>query len=297
MKFKSAKRFLSYLGLLGSARKLKTLYESAENKFLQFAFPGGKFITCNSIARVYADFRDDNFRWYYGFNKFLDQEHQAFVDLLKNRNADIVLDIGAHWGIFPALINGDDTINNLPNKIICVEPDPINLPILRKTVSQIKRVKVELVDCAISDRDDLINAHRKGGSCLQTYSAPINDAKNITIKALTLRTMLHELGIKSSSITHIKLDIDGYEPAFIMGNHELLMEIKPLIMAEFWAKGLMRNSDYSLKEYWGHLNEFYNITLIEYPSGCRIDLTSNDLEFLVQKTMNAVANIILEPRI
>jgi len=293
---KHAKRIKGYLlrlGLLTSILKLQAMILGGRKAVLQQVYPAGKFVSCNR-ARVYVDFGDPNFAWYFGTNRFLSQEHQGFSSLLKLRRPNVVLDIGAHWGVFPAMLEADADLPSDVKRVVCIEPDKKNIPTLRKTVSIIRKFKVDIVECAVSDREGFINARRGGGSCLQTYGGDDSNC-NERVRAAPLQKILEELAISDGEVTHIKLDIDGYEPAFFYGAREFLLRNKPYLLIEFWAKGL-RESGYDIKEYWKFLTSIYDIYELEYPGGTCKRMESDRLGYLENKTIDAVVNLLLHPR-
>ena len=84
--------------------------------FLKKVFPKGKFIRKNN-CKIYVDFNDNNSIWYYDHNKFLIQEHEAFKTLTKQKQPNVILDIGAHQGIFPAMLDHDRDIGTKIKKL------------------------------------------------------------------------------------------------------------------------------------------------------------------------------------
>jgi len=248
---------------------------------------------CNS--EVFVNFRDENYRWYFRKNRFLEQEHVAFVECAKLRRPRVIVDIGAHWGIFPAMLDAD--IERFPevSHVICIEPDPKNIPILRKTVSRITRFKVSIIEAAIGEVDSVVSAFRDGGSCLQTYSER-NDAGDLVVPLRRLDSILSDLSVPNEEVTHVKIDIDGYEPSFFYGSREWIRKVKPLILTEYWFKGLAKHPKYHVAEYFLLLQEDHHVVLCNYPDGTYSLLNDSDLEPLNRKTENSVANLLLIPR-
>jgi FkbM family methyltransferase len=288
------KALLNRFGLLGAARSVRSLAHSVQSRALATVYPDGRFVRCNG-AEVYVSFRDPNFRWYFGENKFLEQEHEAFTRLLASRVPGVIIDIGAHWGVFPALLDADQRFAGKIQHVVCIEPDPKNIPQLRKTVSRIKNFPVSIVEAAIGDRDSEIAAFRGGGSCLQTYTAGEEQA-DVVVSVRTLGTILSGLSIEATEVSHIKIDVDGYEPAFFIGNDSLLQRANPLILTEYWAKGLTSNKSYAIADYWRFLFERYLVVLCNYPAGDYTLLKDSDFERLNEVTLAAVANLLLIPK-
>ena len=263
--------------------------------FLKKVFPKGKFIRKNN-CKIYVDFNDNNSIWYYNHNKFLIQEHEAFKTLTKQKQPNVVLDIGAHWGIFPAMLDHDRDIGTKIKKVICIEPDPKNQFVLKKTTSIIKNFGIEICNCAIGSYDGEIISNKSNGTCLQTYDTDIEDKSSKLVKVKTIQTLLDDLEIRPELVTHIKVDIDGYESTFFFGNKDFLLKYKPYIITEYWFGGLSRNKDYDPYHYWNFLNENYEIYICNFPYGNYIKITHKDFEKINALTKNKVCNLLLHPK-
>lgn len=288
-------RLLKGLGLIVLARQMRAALQALENKLLASLFPKGRFLRQNN-AEIFVDFNDPNFRWYLRDNLFLKQEHEAFLKLLELKSPGVIIDIGAHWGIFPAMLDADPRFAGSIKRVICIEPDPQNIRQLRMTASRIKNFPVTIVEAAIGDRDARIPVYRDGGCCLHTYASDENSTSDNTVVVSTLGSILSNLGLGQGEITHIKVDIDGFEPAFFLGNKELLREAQPLLLTEYWAKGLLRNKDYPINEYWSFLCDEYFIYQCNYPAGDYTLLHFDDFTALNVRTTSAVANLLLLPK-
>ena len=168
------KIILKRLRLINIARRILSFTFSVRDYFLVFIFPSGRFVRCND-AEIFVNFKDQNFRWYFGNSLFLKQEYEAFKKLLEIKDPCVVVDIGAHWGIFAAMLDADDRFAKKIKRVICIEPDPKNIPYLKKTVSKIKNFPISIIEAAIGDCDSEISAYRSGGCCLQTYTSTQSD--------------------------------------------------------------------------------------------------------------------------
>jgi FkbM family methyltransferase len=288
------KKILNYLKLINIARKIRAIYFLIRDYFLVLLFPSGRFVRSNG-AEIFVNFKDSNFHWYYEKNLFLSQEHEAFVKLLESKEPCVIVDIGAHWGIFAAMLDADYRFSNKIKRVICIEPDPKNIPQLKKTVSKIKNFPVSIIEAAIGDCDSEIPAYRSGGSCLQTYSS-IESKSDLMVPVRTLNKILSDLSIDFGDVTHIKIDIDGYEPAFFIGNSSFFQFSSPLILTEYWSKGLRSNNQYSINEYWEFLIKNYFVVFCNYPSGDYKLLEKSDFNKINTVTSTSVANLLLIPK-
>jgi len=291
----SAKEVLQKLHLLDLARRVRFKLMNVQASWLQLIYPNGKYIQGPNQCSVYADFKNPNFRWYYGKNLFLEQEHTAFTRLFDLKNPSVVVDIGAHWGVFPAMLEAG--YHKFPSikHVICIEPDPENIPILKKTASKIKNFKVTVIESAIGEIDSEVIAHREGGACLQTYNNHNYDS-SIKVAIKKIETILSQLDVVPDEVTHIKIDIDGYEPSFFFGSQDWLKNVNPFILTEYWAAGLEKHPNYSTLEYFSVLlNQFY-VVKCNYPEGTYSILNIDDLEDLNLQTQTAVVNLLLIPK-
>jgi FkbM family methyltransferase len=291
----SLKTILRSLYLLDFAKRVRSVVWKLQDSWLLRIHPKGSFVRASNRSVVYVDFRNPNYRWYYGSNLFLEQEHLAFLEQLNLKKPGVIVDIGAHWGIFPAMLEADYKRFPSISHVVCIEPDPENIPILRKTISRIKNFKVTIIESAIGESDSTISAYRDGGACLQTYSNRRDDG-DLKVSVRKLETILADIGICSDEVTHIKIDIDGFEPSFFFGSRGWLQRVSPFVMAEYWAKGLEKHPRYSIQDYYRLLQEDYYVLACNYPAGTYSVLGEDDFQRLNQLTQQAVANLLLIPK-
>src|SRR3569832_1832851 len=71
------KNILTKFRLLGFLKQARNVYIQLRTKILCWIYPHGKYVVCNG-GPVFVDFNNENYLWYYGYNKFLQQEHDAF---------------------------------------------------------------------------------------------------------------------------------------------------------------------------------------------------------------------------
>ena len=295
--------FFIKIKLIGLARRMRQIsllrsiwdfYVQMRTLLLRALYHNGKYVRFNG-GLVFIDFYDRNYIWYYKYNEFFRQETEAFRTLLEKRKPKVILDIGAHWGIFPSQLEIDESpLTSTIEKVICIEPDSSNLIKLKKTVEMIKRFKVDIVPFAISDKEDSIPMYKGTASCLHAYKGGASEYA-CTVNAAPLHIILRNMGVQLGDVTHIKLDIDGYEPAFFYGSTEFLKEHKPLLLAEFWARGLI-DAGFDVKEYWEYLHSMYDVTEIVYPTNEYRTLSVGDLGYIREKTLNEITNLLLIPK-
>jgi FkbM family methyltransferase len=287
------RRFVRNSPLLKKALKpLYGLYRQSRQHYLKRLHPEGGFMSCNG-APVFCDFSDDNFVWYDGRSDYLAHELEVFTSLFDRRRPEVILDVGAHWGFYPAVLSRLP-VGQTIKRVISVEADPENSKMLARTLERIERLPVIQVSSAISDADGTLNLYAGGGSCPQTYQSPSATLSG-TVRAVTLDTLVREHVAPDEHVTHIKLDIDGYEPAFFAGGMQTLLSHRPEILMEFWAAGL-KASGIDLAAYWRNLLAMYVIRESLFSTRSLIELREADLPALVARTTNAVTNLVLIPK-
>lgn len=267
-----------------NSRNLRTTY-------LNRRYPEGGYLKCNG-AEIFCDFSSENYSWYDGNSDYLQYELDIFSSLFNITAPEIVLDIGAHWGFYPAYLAQHHS--EKIKKIICVEADPVNQKILEKTIDNINQLKVEKVDAAISDEDGELILYRGGGACGQTYNTETSFESG-RIPALSFDSLAERYLGGGERITHVKLDIDGFEPAFFLGGSQALQKHKPIIMLEFWAKGLS-SSEFDISEYWDMLTHSYNIEEACFETRALVPVSDDDLNRLIKKTTKGITNLVLYPK-
>jgi FkbM family methyltransferase len=272
---------------------LKALYRRFRTNWLRMVYPKGTFMTCNE-AQVFCDFSSENYSWYDGDSDYMKYELEVFTSLFRERAPDVVLDVGAHWGFYPAFLS-NSIYSKIITKLILIEADPANHNNLSKTLARINFPPVVQINAAISEKNGYSDLYSGGGSCIQTYYSS-NTISIGRTQAICLDSVAEGYLKAGEVITHVKLDIDGYEPAFFAGGLRTLKEFNSIIMMEFWAKGLTL-SGYDLEEYWSMLQENYYVKEACFPDVRLISLKHEDLTYLVNKTMESITNLVLVPKV
>lgn len=288
--YQSCKKLLK--SFPGSKAFLKQTYRSLRTGYLKMRHPKGGFMMCNG-ARVFCDFSDNNYCWYDGDSAYLNFEQGIFMSLFDHRAPDVILDVGAHWGFYPAFLDSSLYAKKI-KKIISIEADPVNCKLLSETLGNIRSICVEQIDGAISDRDGFVDLYSGVGECRQTYrsSAAIASGK---VRAISLDTLVDSFLTSGEQLTHVKLDIDGYEPAFFAGGRRALKKFNPIIFMEFWAKGI-KAAGWDMEAYWSMLHNNYCVKEACFSSRSLVPLSHKDLSYLIDKTMDGITNLVLIPK-
>jgi len=170
-------------------------------------------------------------RWVLPFN-LAEQERDIYHTASEwgIRNGDVVLDCGAHVGVFThqALARG-------AAKVIAIEPSPRNVECLRRNfASEIQQGRVVVYPKGVWNREDvLILRQLEDNSAADSVVMEQPGAKTGDIVPLTtIDLLVKELGL--AQVNYIKMDIEGAEVPALHGAAETLRRFRPrLAMAAY----------------------------------------------------------------
>jgi FkbM family methyltransferase len=130
---------------------------------------------------------------------------------LKIKKNDVVIDFGANIGDFT--VKAGKKLNGT-GKIIAIEPNHENVELLKENLKLNKINNVEILECAISDKDgySYLSGNDVGASVDDTYSGN-------KVKTITIDTLLSQLGHIKNMV--VKMDIEGAE-RYIFKNKEFI---------------------------------------------------------------------------
>lgn len=189
----------------------------------------------------------------------------------------------------------DPQIDQIVN-VLCVEPDPKNQIPLRKTLDLVGRFEVQIAPVALSASNGGVSVYRGQGRCLQTYAHKDSGLPTLQVATLDLPSLLAAYEVRPEHVSHIKLDIDGYEPFLLSGSANFLREFRPLMLIEFWGRG-MKAAGVDVDSYFNLLLDLGDVFKVDYPSGRHIMLRSrSDLPMLMQETERGFRNLLVVPR-
>jgi len=134
---------------------------------------------------------------------FLHGYQEIFVDLIYKFNTKVesprIIDCGANIGLASIYFK-----RMYPNsKIICFEPDPKIFEVLKRNLKVFKCDDVELVNCAISDKNGTSNFYSEGGFSGSLDNPVSKDQYLVETKKLS--------GYLSEKVDFLKIDIEGAE--------------------------------------------------------------------------------------
>jgi FkbM family methyltransferase len=169
--------------------------------------------------------------------KFEELETEVLLSYVQPHST--LLDIGANIGYYTVEVARKATFG----KVISFEPDPANFALLQRNVALNQVKNTVLHNAAISDR----------AGHMRLYKHPFNtgdyrlyndgDFKEfVDVPTLRLDDVITE------RVDMIKIDVQGFEYFAMKGAEQILKQYKPLILTEFWPRGLT-NSGITAKAY------------------------------------------------
>lgn len=142
---------------------------------------------------------------------------------------DVVLDIGAHSGLFSALVKA----RHPAARIVAVEANPSLHPVIRSNLEPFGNW--DLLPFAVTDTTTeipfFVNGRATQTSAINRESAEAfgrTTAKEIRVRATTLDRIAHDL--KLERIDVVKMDIQGAEELAIAGGQTALKIVRKLII-------------------------------------------------------------------
>lgn len=134
-----------------------------------------------------------------------------------------IIDVGANIGFLSAKFSKWLSKKGL---VIAIEPEPLNVQILKQTLGEKKISNVEVINGAAAEKE----------GTLFLKLNPLNPAdhrlsdQGIPIKAFTIDNLLDGKGYLPVSL--IKIDVQGAEPRVLQGAKNTISQYKPIIFIE-----------------------------------------------------------------
>jgi FkbM family methyltransferase len=149
------------------------------------------------------------------FGTYEPTQTRLFEELVKP--ADVVYDIGAHFGYYTLLSSklvGDR------GRVIAFEPSPANLARLYRHIELNRRINVQVLELAVSDHEGTAHFETRTGSGV----GHLADDGPLEVKLTTLDS-LSQLPLPQV----MKIDVEGAEVGVLNGAKSLFSKCKPVI--------------------------------------------------------------------
>ena len=139
------------------------------------------------------------------------------------RPGDIVLDCGAHYGLFTR-----NALRSGASKVIAIEPAPLTLECFRRNLAQeIADGRVVVYPKGVWDKDDFlelnINHHESGANSFVVHRD--GDTPSEALPLTTIDKIVDELQLPR--VDFIKMDIEGAERNALAGAAQTLKQFRP----------------------------------------------------------------------
>ena len=142
------------------------------------------------------------------------------------RPGDVVIDCGAHVGVFSAL-----ALELGAAKVLSVEPDPVARECLQRNLAaEIEAGRVIIISEGVWSEDttlDLVKSPQNSGASSAVF--PLPGAK-ASIEVTTLDRLVSQTSL--SRVDFIKMDIEGAEREALAGAHKTLVRLRPRLMLD-----------------------------------------------------------------
>ena len=257
-------RLFSYL-LPASA--LFALALAARRQHAKLSDRGGPQIVLKALDHVFCSLRpavvEVPFRQFRFFVRLNDPLHYSILlglhesevlECLRHqlKPGMVVFDVGANLGYF-SMIAGE--LVGEGGRIICVEPDPRVVEVLRKNVGVNGLKNATVVQAAAYNSSGEVSL---GCAPATSWSGIYYErpTRRVPVRALTLDSLLKQLGL--DRVDFVKIDVEGAESVVLEGMPEILLRYRPHVLLELHgdysdsrvhpAVELLRASQYAAHE-------------------------------------------------
>lgn len=216
-----------------------------------------------------------------GTGKFEETETQTILSFVKEDT--VMLDIGANMGFYSIRVGQKASAG----KIIAFEPDPGNFATLQKNLALNNLTNVTTYNAALSDKKDTMRLYKHPFNVGDYRLYNDGDfSEYVDVPTLQLDDIVNE------RVDLIKIDVQGFEYFVLKGGTSLLTNYRPIVISEFWPRGL-RNSGASPAEYLTMMNGLgYSVSRIDEENRRVVEVSYESLVTESEKNTNRYMNLI-----
>ncbi len=142
------------------------------------------------------------------------------------RAGDIVLDCGAHVGVF-----AEFALRRGASRVVAIEPDRVNLECLRRNfTSEIAAGRVVIVPKGVWSRNDTLTLYEGTQNSGMNSVVVGTTGKVDQIPVVTIDSLVADLGLPR--VDAIKMDIEGAEREALAGAMQTLRHMRPRLILD-----------------------------------------------------------------
>jgi FkbM family methyltransferase len=155
----------------------------------------------------------------------VDAEYECVLPRLGHTESPVVLDIGAHIGLFSLWL-----LKQCPRaRIRSVEADPRTYGVLSQNVNRRRAAGALWETCNAAAWGE------QGGELRFSVQGPsmshkVSDQGEVVVQALSLRSLLDEAVGADGTVDLMKVDIEGSEEAFLCADEGLLRRVRSIVI-------------------------------------------------------------------
>jgi FkbM family methyltransferase len=178
-----------------------------------------------------------NYEFYCRVNKddfkIMTIHEDDIIERFTPKQGDIVVDIGAHIGLYTIISSKRVGTNG---KVVAIEADPGNFEMLNRNIKLNRLTNVIPLNYAVYSKETKIKLYLPSGeSGFTKYNTIMSDWVNtkdkfVEVNANTLDYLLQSKGIREEEVNWIKIDVEGAEFEVLKGAHNVLSKSKDIAL-------------------------------------------------------------------
>jgi FkbM family methyltransferase len=198
---------------------------------IKFFYKSMRFLKLGNprLLKVYA--REYDYKYYCRLEEFDPYREEDIVKLFRPKEADIVVDIGAHVGKYTIIAS---KMVGSKGKVIAIEAHPVNYDTLKQNIVINKLTNVISLNYAVHSKETMVKLYESGqeegftiyNTIMSERTITPRNQKYIEVKANTLDSLLLQNGI--NQVNWIKIDVEGAEYEVLKGATNILSSSKDI---------------------------------------------------------------------
>jgi|ERR671920_258822 FkbM family methyltransferase len=221
---------------LGKKRRDR-LYGGRGLNFVDFACNAFKFLRPGNSSLLKFKVPKYNHELYCRVNKddfiVMTRHEDEIIERFLPKQGDIVVDIGAHIGLYTIMSSKRVGSNG---KVVAIEPDPSNFEMLNRNIKLNQLTNVLPLNYAVYSKETKVKLYlpeEKSGHTIYNTMMVLDRAKAnekfVEVNANTLDNLLQENGIEQQ-LNWIKIDVEGAEFEVLKGSADILSNSKDIAL-------------------------------------------------------------------